>query len=83
MEAFYYENGFVKQEESGNEKKNIELQRAFKTLKESGIKELYYKKGDGLIGYDHEGTVDGVHPNDLGMMRIAESLKPAIQKIIR
>ncbi|MEI6050169.1 MAG: SGNH/GDSL hydrolase family protein [Bacteroidota bacterium] len=83
VEAFYYENGFVKQEESGNEKKNIELQRAFKTLKESGIKELYYKKGDGLIGYDHEGTVDGVHPNDLGMMRIAESLKPAIQKIIR
>jgi len=27
--------------------------------------------------------VDGVHPNDLGMMRIAESLEPAIKKLIK
>jgi hypothetical protein len=83
VEAFYYENGFGKPQDSDNEKKNIELQRAFKTLKESGIKQLYFKKGNGMIGYDHEGTVDGVHPNDLGMLRIAESLKPTIQKIIK
>jgi|WetSurMetagenome_2_1015567.scaffolds.fasta_scaffold00210_7 hypothetical protein len=82
VEGFYYENGFGKPLDSDNEKKNIELRHAFKTLQESGIKLLYFKKGNGMIGYDHEGTVDGVHPNDLGMMRIAESLKPAIQKII-
>jgi len=82
VENFYYESGFIKPKESDGEKKRMELRRAFKTLKESGIKQLYYKKGDGMIGYDHEGTVDGVHPNDLGMMRIAESLKPAIQRII-
>ena len=50
------------------------------TLKESGLKQIYYKKGDGLIGNDYEGTVDGVHPNDLGMMRMAEALQPAIEK---
>ncbi|MCE5346215.1 MAG: SGNH/GDSL hydrolase family protein [Bacteroidales bacterium] len=83
VEGFYYENGFEDPLNSVTEKKNIELQRAFKTLKESGIKQLYFKKGDGLIGYDHEGTVDGVHPNDLGMLRIAESLRPIIQRIIR
>jgi hypothetical protein len=82
VENFYYESGFVKPKESDGEKKRMELRRAFKTLKESGIKQLYYKKGDGMIGYDHEGTVDGVHPNDLGMLRIAESLKPAIQRIV-
>ena len=83
VEGFYYENGFVKPQDSETEKKRIELRRAFKVLKKSGIKQLYYKKGDGLIGNDHEGTVDGVHPNDLGMLRIAKSLKPTIKKIIR
>ena len=52
-------------------------------LKKSGLKQIYYKKGDGMIGDDYEGTVDGVHPNDLGMMRIAESLEPAIKKLIK
>jgi hypothetical protein len=83
VEGFYYENGFVNPLDSDTEKKRIELRRAFRLLKESGVKQLYYKKGDGMIGYDHEGTVDGVHPNDLGMLRIAESLKPAIQKILK
>jgi GDSL-like Lipase/Acylhydrolase family/N-terminus of Esterase_SGNH_hydro-type len=83
VEAFYYERGFVKPQDSNNEKKNKELRRAFLKLQESGIKELYYKEGDGLIGYDHEGTVDGVHPNDLGMLRIADGLQPSIEILIR
>lgn len=83
VEGFYYENSFEDPLMSVTEKKRIELMRAYKTLKDSGVSQLYYMKGDGLIGYDHEGTVDGVHPNDLGMFRIAESLKPIIQRIIR
>ena len=83
VEGFYHESGFDKPADSETEKKNIELQHAFKILKDSGIKRIYYKKGDDLIGGDHEGTVDGVHPNDLGMMRIAEALEPAIKKIVK
>ena len=83
VEAFHYVNGFGKPLESENEKKNIELERAFKTLKESGIKGLYYREGEGLIGDDYEGTVDGVHPNDIGMMRIAEALEPTIRKLVK
>jgi hypothetical protein len=83
VEGFYYLNGFGDPKESDTEKKRVELRRAFKTLKETGIKQIYYKKGDGLIGDDSEGTVDGVHPNDLGMMRIAKALKPAIQKLVK
>jgi hypothetical protein len=83
VEGFYYESDLGNPLESDVEKKRIELRHAYKFLKDSGVKKLYYKKGDGLIGYDHEGTVDGVHPNDLGMLRIAESLEPGIRKIIR
>lgn len=82
VEGFYYENGFGKPEESDTEKKRIELRRAFQVLQDSGIQQLYFQKGDGMIGYDHEGTVDGVHPNDVGMLRMAESLRPVIQKIL-
>jgi len=83
VEGFYYENGFGKPELSITEMKRIELQRAYKTLQKTGIRDLYYQSGDGLIGYDHEGTVDGVHPNDLGMLRIAEALQPTISKLVK
>jgi hypothetical protein len=83
VEGFDYVSGFGDPKESDQAKKNVELRRAYNTLKEAGLKQIYYKKGDGLIGNDYEGTVDGVHPNDLGMMRIAEALKPAIQKLVK
>jgi len=82
VEGFYYENGFGKPEESDTEKKRIELGRAYRSMQESGMQQIFYLKGDGLIGYDHEGTVDGVHPNDIGMMRMAEALQPVIQNIL-
>lgn len=82
VENFYYENGFGKPEESDSEKKRVELRRAFQVLQNAGIQQIYYQKGDGMIGYDHEGTVDGVHPNDVGMLRMAETLQPVIQKIL-
>lgn len=83
VEAFPYTNGFTKYGDSGNAKKNQELKRAYDTLKNSGMKNLYYRKGDDLIGDDFEGTVDGVHPNDIGMLRIAEALEPTIRKLVK
>jgi hypothetical protein len=83
VEGFYYENGLGKPEDSVTEKKRIELRRAFKVLQESGVQQIYYQKGDGMIGYDHEGTVDGVHPNDVGMLRFAEAIQPVIEKILK
>jgi lysophospholipase L1-like esterase len=34
------------------------------------------------IGLDTECTVDGTHPNDLGMMRYAEAYARIIRKIL-
>jgi len=35
-----------------------------------------------FIGDDGEGTVDGVHYNDIGMQRQAQSLFPIISKVL-
>ena len=83
VEAFPYVSGFSKPSEAENAKKNIELNKAYEALRKAGIKNLYYRKGDDLIGFDYEGTVDGVHPNDIGMMRIAEALEPTIRKYVK
>jgi lysophospholipase L1-like esterase len=85
VEGFMNESYLLNPASGVNEnvrKKNNELRRAFEMLKKSGVAKLYYKDGQGLIGNDHEGTVDGIHPNDIGMMRIADSLLPVLKKIL-
>jgi lysophospholipase L1-like esterase len=62
--------------------KRKELRRAYEELRKGDVPHLHYKTGDNLIGSDHEGTVDGVHPNDLGMVRIADELFPVFKKIL-
>jgi len=48
-----------------------------------GTKNLHYLSGgDSLIGVDGEGTTDGSHPNDLGMMRYADALEPALRALL-
>jgi hypothetical protein len=84
VEEFYYEGSYFNKDGLSNtDDKRRELRRAFDLLKQSGIKGLYYKKGDGLIGYDHEGTADGVHPNDVGMLRFSEQMLPVIKSILK
>jgi hypothetical protein len=59
-----------------------ELAAAYRRLRDAGIPNLHYLKGDRLIGTDSEGTTDGSHPNDLGMMRYAEAYKKALQHLV-
>jgi hypothetical protein len=82
-DSFDYVSGFGDPKNSDTEKKRVELRNAYKTLQKDGIKKLYYRDGVGLIGNDFEGTVDGVHPNDLGMMRFAESMRPTLEKLVK
>ena len=78
----YPKNEFMPVGRSEDLAKRAELKKAFETLKKSGITDLYYQTGDGLIGYDNEATVDGVHPTDLGMQRMADFLMPQIREIL-
>jgi lysophospholipase L1-like esterase len=59
-----------------------ELAAAYRRLQSAGVRNLHYLKGDRLLGLDSEGTTDGSHPNDLGMMRYAEALRPVLARLV-
>ncbi len=84
VERDYYRDApLMDQQRRQNQfRKNAELKRAYDALKKAGQKDLHYLRGDGLLGQDKEGTVDGDHPNDLGMLRMADVLDPVIRKIL-
>ena len=58
------------------------LKAAYEGLVADGVKGLYYVPGDTLLGADGESTVDGSHPNDLGMMRMADALEPVLRPLL-
>ncbi|MBN2411403.1 SGNH/GDSL hydrolase family protein [candidate division KSB1 bacterium] len=47
------------------------LREIYAKLKDRGCKNLYLLPNTGMLGEDADGTVDGCHPNDLGMSRQA------------
>jgi lysophospholipase L1-like esterase len=56
---------------------------AYDKLIAEGVKGLHYRVGgDDLIGSDGDGTTDGSHPSDLGMMRYADALEPTLRKLL-
>lgn len=64
------------------DEKNVALRSAFTELQQAGTRELYYIPGTHFFGDDSEGVVDG-HPSDLGFMRQADILEPALHTILR
>lgn len=58
---------------------NAGLKRAYRSLKQAGVKKVYYLSREEL-DYDPDAWVDYVHPSDLGMMRQAKAVG---KKIIR
>ena len=62
---------------------NATLKLVYNELKSKGIRHLYYLSSKKLLGNDHEGTVDGTHPNDLGHYRLFIEIKKKLKKIIK
>jgi len=65
------------------ESQNQMLSLTFDEARRIGINNIYYLKGEGLIGYDHEGTIDGTHLTDIGFSRMAEKVKVKVQEIFK
>lgn len=63
--------------------KNALLKKIYEGQKAKGDKNIYYQKADNLIGHDQEATVDGIHLTDLGFVRLADEIYPAIRKLIK
>jgi lysophospholipase L1-like esterase len=57
-------------------------ERAVKRLLTEGMPRLHLIGENILLGTDTEGTVDGSHPTDLGMMRLADALYPTLRAIL-
>lgn len=58
------------------------LREIIAKLTAEGVKNLHFVAAENMLGDDSEGTVDGCHPNDLGMMRQAEVFVKAITPLI-
>ncbi|CAN7400922.1 SGNH/GDSL hydrolase family protein [Paenibacillus sp. LjRoot153] len=64
------------------DRKQVQM-RTVKQLQENGDANIYFYDGSNLLGEDaHECTVDGVHPTDLGFLRMADGLTPLLKKIL-
>lgn len=82
IESIFRESGNFNQEVAAF----VELQnRNYKTEIEKlqqTDKDLYFISSKGFMGQDHEGSVDGTHPNDLGFYRMVEHLEPLLNNIL-
>lgn len=58
-------------------------QETVQDLARQGDPHLYFQNGYELLGDDDEGTVDGVHPTDLGFLRQADALEPVVRQIFQ
>jgi pimeloyl-ACP methyl ester carboxylesterase len=56
------------------------MHTVFVRLKSAGVQNIYLLTSD-VIGLDNESTVDGQHPNDLGMQRYALAYEKKIREI--
>lgn len=60
---------------------NIELKKAYETLQKEAVSNIYYLTKEEL-GLCMDATVEGVHPNDLGMQQYANGYIRKIREIL-
>ena len=64
-----------------NEKDKF-IRSLYDKLVAEGWKDLVYLPKDGMFTGDFEGTVDGCHPNDLGMVSMAKAFGGAVKEAL-
>ena len=67
----------------GRNEKDVIMRRLYEKLVAEGWKDLVYLPKDGMYAGDLEGTVDGTHPNDLGMQSMKNAFAVAIREALR
>ncbi|MDX1973032.1 MAG: SGNH/GDSL hydrolase family protein, partial [Candidatus Sumerlaeia bacterium] len=55
---------------------------ALAQLESEGLTNYVYLPGGELIAGQEEGTVDGIHPTDLGFLRMAEVHYPILKELL-
>ncbi|MEO8720224.1 MAG: SGNH/GDSL hydrolase family protein [Ginsengibacter sp.] len=60
---------------------SLVIEKIFQDLKSSGVKNIYLLT-DKEIGFDINSTTEGLHPNDIGMMKYAIAYEKKIREIL-
>ncbi|MBI5282955.1 MAG: SGNH/GDSL hydrolase family protein [Candidatus Solibacter usitatus] len=81
--AVYANAQFVEQRRTIAAEKNVVLRGVYEKLRKEGDRRVFYVRGGELYGDDGEATVDGVHPTDVGFMRMAEAIGPVVRRALR
>ena len=74
---------FVPVRRSSYTASNAHLRKIHDKLVRAGDRRLFYVRGEKLLGDDGEGTVDAVHPTDLGFMRMADAIEPVLKRALK
>ena len=84
VSRFIYATEFLDDEQKRLRLERKEIQRAtIQTLRTRGDENVHFVDGERFLGGPGaEGTVDGVHPTDLGFLRLADAMTPVIQLIL-
>ena len=61
---------------------SIMISQIFNELKSSGIKDIFLLT-DKEIAFDINSTTEGLHPNDIGMMKYADAYEKKIRQILK
>ena len=59
------------------------MRKVYRELREEGERHMAYLKGNTLFGTDNEATIDGIHPSDLGYVRMVERILPVLKKLLK
>jgi hypothetical protein len=79
----YPDGDFVGPRRERYMKSNARLHELYQRLARAGDKNLLYVPAAKLLGTDSEGTVDGTHATDLGFMRMADAIEPALRRALK
>ncbi|MGG5508256.1 MULTISPECIES: SGNH/GDSL hydrolase family protein [unclassified Myroides] len=84
MQSVIRESGFFDQKLGERVKQqNENAYQEFLKEHQAGMDNIYFLFADHLLGEDHDGTVDGTHPNDLGFHRMVEVMRPQIIQMLK
>jgi lysophospholipase L1-like esterase len=68
-----------------NSKRREIIKRTYSNAVKAGDRNVYFIDGETLFGKTHRDacTVDGCHPNDIGFLRMAETILPVLKKALK
>jgi hypothetical protein len=80
---FQRTNNWALTEERTSLQKKIDLCRNIvEDLISSGIEGLSFIEGESLLGDDHEASIDGIHPGDVGFLRMAQNIEQHLKQVL-